>query len=316
MENKINILLLKTLRHLYCKILKTHNTIGLPREENPDKASEKIFNLLSSDKPCMITRFGSTEMTVLVNYVSIKYGKHDIIKYIQGKQFQWWWEPKILNQLKDWSGFFPINEENINRFSELMLNDMEYIDILGSWLDYEYLFYDKFPNASLVTLPCLEPFLSRTPWTLALKNKKILVVHPFKESIISQYNKRELLFKDKNVLPGFKELHVIQSIQSLGGNTKFENWFVALEWMKEEIDKVDYDICLLGCGAYGFPLAAHIKRKGKKAVHLGGALQLLFGIKGKRWDDSRSMFYNEYWVRPNDAEKPKNAQNVENSCYW
>lgn len=47
------------------------------------------------------------------------------------------------------------------------------------------------------------------------------------------------------------------------------------------MDKIDYDICLIGCGAYGFPLAAHAKRKGKKAVHLGGALQLLFGIKGK-----------------------------------
>lgn len=49
--------------------------------------------------------------------------------------------------------------------------------------------------------------------------------------------------------------------------------------MKDEIDKRDYDIALIGCGAYGFPLAAHIKRSGKKAVHLGGALQLLFGIK-------------------------------------
>lgn len=49
--------------------------------------------------------------------------------------------------------------------------------------------------------------------------------------------------------------------------------------MKDEIDKQDYDIALIGCGAYGFPLAAHIKRSGKKAIHLGGALQLLFGIK-------------------------------------
>ena len=51
------------------------------------------------------------------------------------------------------------------------------------------------------------------------------------------------------------------------------------------LDKQDYDICLIGAGAYGFPLAAHVKRKGKKAIHLGGALQLLFGVKGKRWED-------------------------------
>jgi hypothetical protein len=99
--------------------------------------------------------------------------------------------------------------------------------------------------------------------------------------------------------------------------------------MKSEIDKVDYDICLIGCGAYGFHLAAHVKRTGKKAVHLGGALQLLFGIKGKRWEDpyygvhkwkipygSYTNLMNEFWVRPSINETPINAEKVENSCYW
>jgi hypothetical protein len=99
--------------------------------------------------------------------------------------------------------------------------------------------------------------------------------------------------------------------------------------MKQEIDKKDYDICLIGCGAYGFPLAAHVKRQGKKAVHLGGALQLIFGIKGKRWEDPHygvsqwnipQGYYlsmvNEYWVRPGEDLKPTNAQSVEGGCYW
>lgn len=51
--------------------------------------------------------------------------------------------------------------------------------------------------------------------------------------------------------------------------------------MQDEISKEDYDICLIGCGAYGFSLAAYVKRCGKQAIHMGGALQLLFGIKGK-----------------------------------
>ena len=59
--------------------------------------------------------------------------------------------------------------------------------------------------------------------------------------------------------------------------------------MKAQIDKEDFDICLIGAGAYGFPLAAYVKRKGKKAVHLGGALQLLFGIKGSRWEDPNHL---------------------------
>ena len=75
--------------------------------------------------------------------------------------------------------------------------------------------------------------------------------------------------------------------------------------------------------AYGLPLAAHVKRQGKKAIHLAGSLQLLFGIKGKRWENPNynplynySELMNEHWVYANDIEKPKNAHIVEGACYW
>jgi hypothetical protein len=93
--------------------------------------------------------------------------------------------------------------------------------------------------------------------------------------------------------------------------------------MKCEIDKADFDVCLIGCGAYGFPLAAHVKRMGRKAVHFGGSLQLLFGIKGKRWEDPNynpvynyAKLMNEHWIRPDESEKPSIASKVENACYW
>lgn len=60
-----------------------------------------------------------------------------------------------------------------------------------------------------------------------------------------------------------------------------------------------------------------------------GSLQLLFGIRGKRWEDpnygvqewgiapgSYSKLSNEHWVRPGENEKPKNANAVEGACYW
>lgn len=89
-------------------------------------------------------------------------------------------------------------------------------------------------------------------------------------------------------MPDF-DLITIKAVQSLGGGEQFQSWFDALDWMKAEIDKHDYDICLIGCGAYGFPLAAHVKRLGKKAFHLGGALQLVFGIRGRRWENPKIM---------------------------
>ncbi len=102
--------------------------------------------------------------------------------------------------------------------------------------------------------------------------------------------------------------------------TPYRDWFEALDYMKEEIEKKKFDVCILGFGAYGFPLAAHVKRMGKKAIHLGGVTQMLFGIKGKRWEDYSfypyTNLFSEHWVRPSDKERPDNALKVENACYW
>jgi hypothetical protein len=152
-------------------------------------------------------------------------------------------------------------------------------------------------NTIKVQLETLYPFFVKNPWTRALKGKKVLVVHPFEETIKMQYSNRILLFENQDVLPQF-QLITLKAIQSLGGgSTVFENWFKALKYMEDQISILDFDICILGCGAYGLPLAAHVKRMGKKAVHLGGGSQLLFGIKGRRWIEDYKPFF-EY--RPNE----------------
>jgi hypothetical protein len=80
----------------------------------------------------------------------------------------------------------------------------------------------------------------------------------------------------------------------------------------------DPEVVILGCGAYGFPLAARLKTAGKQVIHLGGSTQILFGIKGARWDDHPviSSFYNEAWCRPDPRERPTGAERVEGACYW
>jgi hypothetical protein len=81
---------------------------------------------------------------------------------------------------------------------------------------------------------------------------------------------------------------------------------------------MEFDVALIGCGAYGLPLGAYVKNKGKVAVHMGGGLQLLFGIWGSRWDSDpifREM-RNQYWILPSDEERPKGMEKVENACYW
>jgi hypothetical protein len=97
------------------------------------------------------------------------------------------------------------------------------------------------------------------------------------------------------------------------------DWFEALKHMEDEISQLDFDIALIGCGAYGMALAAHVKRMGKQAVHLAGWTQMLFGIYGNRWlrdQPAYAKFINGYWIRPSESEKPKGAEKVEGGCYW
>lgn len=327
--DKIGIYALKALRRLYSKCFAS-KAVGYDWGiTDPDKASELIYNLLASGKPCMIARYGSTEMFAITNYLGVTAKHHSAWKYIQGKQFAWWWENNVKDQMTRWSGFFPSTEENLMKFGEMMVEDSKQVDILGSWLPDEETMIAGFKlDLTKVTLLSLEPYWSKNPWSRILEGKNVLVVHPFASLIERQYEKkREALFNDKRVLPKF-ELKTIKAVQSIGGDCQFENWFEALDSMKAQMDATDYDIVLLGCGAYGFPLAAHAKRMGKQAVHLGGALQLLFGIRGKRWDNpdygiqefgkqnAYKTLFNSSWVYPSPGFAPKNAAQVEGGCYW
>jgi len=122
--------------------------------------------------------------------------------------------------------------------------------------------------------------------------------------------------KQLGILPKLKNLEVIQAVQTIAGNKdpRFKDWFEALDYMKKEIDKKDFNIALIGCGAYGLPLAAHVKSLGKQAIHIGGGLQLLFGIKGKRWEEHK--LFTKDWIYPLKEDTPQNIKKVEGGCYW
>ena len=127
--------------------------------------------------------------------------------------------------------------------------------------------------------------LYQQPWTAQLQGKRVLVIHPFAKTIESQYaNHRARLFADPTVLPEF-ELKTLLPPQTIAGNADgYASWFDALAQTCERIGRESYDVALIGAGAYGLPIAAFVKSEGRQAVHLGGATQLLFGIKGRRWE--------------------------------
>lgn len=129
--NKLEIITLKALRKVYGKLFGSKSSTYDRGITDPDKASELIYNLLASGKPCMIARYGSTEMFAITNYLGVTVKHHSAWNYIQGKQSAWWWEDNVKDQMTRWSGFFPSTEENLMKFGEMMIEDSKQLDILG-----------------------------------------------------------------------------------------------------------------------------------------------------------------------------------------
>lgn len=273
-----------------------------------DEAERKMSDLIKSDEPFLVARIGETEMRTISEYQSHRWLKKScrIASYC------------ICNN----AGFFPNNPFAINKFCKFYLNSIYDIDYLAlfAWPSEEkYLEKSQKLKGSFVSR-VVDVLQCDYKWSRALKGKRVLVVSPFEESIKKQYLKKDLIMKKAgDVLPDF-ELLTYKAVQSIGGKGAegYKSWFEALSYMEQEIGKMDFDIALLGCGAYGVPLGAYIKALGKQAIVIGGCLQLMFGINGKRWSNDKVItdIVNEYWVYPSDEERPVRADEVEGGCYW
>lgn len=293
-------------KNKYCKRLYVDNNEG----------SRKLAELIISGKPFMAGRMGLFEVAAMRMYEFNKKNKYKI----------------VLDNIYNCAGFFPNDTKLGYKFLEISKAALKETDILASnrQLCENYFINQYMPKNSMVTesLELFDVCKLESSWSKVLKGKKVLVVTPFDESVKHQYEIREKLFPgDEEILPEF-ELITYKSLMTVGDmkDERFASWFEALEYMKKEILEINFDIAILGCGAYGFPLAAAIKRAGKSAIHMGGALQILFGIMGKRWDGTRTgneikirddiaRFYNENWIYPLEA-RPEGADKVEYGPYW
>jgi hypothetical protein len=135
----------------------------------------------------------------------------------------------------------------------------------------------------------LDDFTLFRAFSVALAGKTVLVVSPFSESIDANFWRRHTFFGKKYRYPEF-QLKLLSTPITYSGLPAAlypdTDWFSTLEALRNQISALEFDIALLSCGSYAMPLGVHIERTLlRKAVYVGGVLQLFFGIMGRRYDN-------------------------------
>lgn len=150
-----------------------------------------------------------------------------------------------------------------------------------------------------------------------MNNKKVLVISSFDGLIKRQFESSNLK-KIYDNFPNITKLETIKFPYCFHNNGPHENYFETLDIVFEEIKKIDFDIAILGCGAYGHMLSHKIdKELNKDAIYVGGSIQTLFGIISSREKEHGKIKYNEYWITEIPVEyRPNNYKLIENGCYW
>lgn len=293
----------------------------LPIENSRQEASNIIAKFLRSGSPCMVGKIGTNDGEALLRYLDIHSNSTNLQKLwglFSGKNGPFWWDNSIRGMLCGTAGCFPPTETGLNDFCKRFMEDCRIMDVFGAWVHGEKRLYELLcPTATVVELGALMPLFVKRPWMEALRGYKVLVIHPYVKTIQAQYSKRRKLFDNPDILPDF-ELQLYKPVISIGGtNDYFGTWTQALNHMCAEIRTIDFDIALIGAGGYGIPIAADIKRSGRKAIHTGGATQIMFGIKGGRWDHQgkTNNLYNKHWIRPLADDIPPLMASIENGCF-
>lgn len=287
---------------------------------NLEDSNEEIIRLIQSNEPFTVVRLGIGDEThVTVEYINTGdininyYNSHINLNGIYCKN-------KTYNALKLFCESYNKSIKNSDLLASFTFNSRNIVNIQS--------FFSEKYKLQQIHSRSLEPFYqiqeNIKPWTHYLLGKKVLIINPFVESFEKQIQNDFKIFKDENkqIFLEDQEILFYKSFQTIAGNHIHNDWFETFKIMCKDIEKIDFDIALLGCGGYGLPLCNFIKTKLKKsAIYIGGGLQLLFGVMGNRWENNEMWKKiikenNSKFIKPANDELCNNYNTIEGGCYW
>jgi hypothetical protein len=234
-----------------------------------------------------------------------------------------------LKELENNAGIYTKDNASLKEYTKKLIESYDHCTIIAEWEQggkvfshtgsgQEYI-SKRTPKTPKIDARALEPYYFKENWMSKLKGKRILIVHPFSKTFEKQINNLKAIFPGKEWFEDCS-FEFIQPPLTLAGNHQNKDWQEHLAPFLESLREIkDYDLVLVAAGGYGMLIADYIfKDLGKSVMYIGGALQLFFGVIGKRWFDNKDILklVNDDWIRPDKGDKPDNFVRVEKGCYW
>tara|TARA_B100001287_G_C22656942_1_gene518255 strand:+ start:747 stop:1613 length:867 start_codon:yes stop_codon:yes gene_type:complete len=238
--------------------------------------------------------------------------------YLDGHDFDYI-SKKYDDLLYTSAGIYILNDSDFQNWSEIYIKAIKNTDFLLQWSDSDKKLLGNIKRKKNLSKSFigLEPFtLGSNGWHHFLGDKKVLCVSPFSKSIKENIENYKYIWNKAHI----GQLHTIQaSYPEILEGKKPVSWKIKLDKVMDEINKVDFDVATIGYGGFSLIIGEYIRSMGKTSIHLGGSNQILYGIKGKRWDknfEKYSWYGGEYWKRPHKNEVPEFSKMLEDGAYW
>jgi hypothetical protein len=290
-----------------------------------EQGAKMICETFATENPFFIGRNGTIEVEVLYFWLIHRHQAPASrrLEYAEAHK----------RYLENNAGVFPTTTESLDRWCE------EYVAALGDmnccaagWykpmVNKEKALLDGFARSTCYRCPLrsLEPYYAPAGlrWTEQLKGRRVCIVSSFADTMEKQLGKLIWTGDRAGLLEGpewcFVRTGYAPSVaQGQAGWPKgCESWEQAVTHIVWEVEMTKAEVAVIGCGGLGMVIAGHLRKKGISCIVMGGAVQVLFGIKGKRWATHSviSGFWNDAWVSPAADEIPGGSAYVEGGCYW
>lgn len=241
-------------------------------------------------------------------------------------------EKKLKHHALKNSGLFPADLDFYLQYNNYFVPHVMNMDSLGVFLNLDRMenvvighyglhnlvhFMDQEPDRSIPQRPdrCYLPFF---------RGKKILLICPFAKLLKQRANKSD--FDGVWAKTGKKWFYpeTVDAIEfpygfSTETHLRYSTVLNLIDEIHDEIRTRKFDIALIGAGGIAIPLASTIKDMGKIAIDLGGHLQVLFGVIGKRWreeGDWADRYFTDSWIDMPTEYRPKEIDVCDHGAYW